>query len=106
MRVMIHNDKAEAILEPLGQTMIRANSGPEALKQVLGDEFAVILLDVQMPGMNGFEVAEIIKSREKSRTIPISSSHRATVSGSFDFPFRSWNFCRASARCCSNSLCR
>ncbi|MEA2706128.1 MAG: hypothetical protein QOH22_916 [Gemmatimonadaceae bacterium] len=61
----------EAILEPLGQTMIRANSGPEALKQVLADEFAVILLDVQMPGMNGFEVAEIIKSREKSRTIPI-----------------------------------
>ncbi|HEV7593434.1 MAG TPA: ATP-binding protein [Gemmatimonadaceae bacterium] len=61
----------EAILEPLGQSMLRANSGPEALKQVLADDFAVILLDVQMPGMNGFEVAEIIKSREKSRTIPI-----------------------------------
>jgi two-component system, sensor histidine kinase len=61
----------EAILEPLGQVMMRANSGPEALKQVLADDFAAILLDVQMPGMNGFEVAEIIKSREKSRTIPI-----------------------------------
>jgi two-component system, sensor histidine kinase len=61
----------EAILEPLGQLLIRANSGPDALKQVLGSEFAAILLDVQMPGMNGFEVAEIIKSREKSRTIPI-----------------------------------
>jgi signal transduction histidine kinase len=61
----------EAILEPLGQTMIRANSGPDALKQVLADDFAAILLDVQMPGMNGFEVAEIIKSRERSRTIPI-----------------------------------
>jgi signal transduction histidine kinase len=61
----------EAILEPLGQNMIRAESGPEALKQVLGFDFAVILLDVQMPGMNGFEVAEIIKSRERSRTIPI-----------------------------------
>ncbi|MDQ6768472.1 MAG: ATP-binding protein [Gemmatimonadota bacterium] len=61
----------EAILEPLGQVMIRANTGPEALKQVLAAEFAVILLDVQMPGMNGFEVAEIIKSRERSRTIPI-----------------------------------
>ncbi len=59
----------EAILEPLGQNMIRADSGPEALKQVLGLDFAVILLDVQMPGMNGFEVAEIIKSRERSRTI-------------------------------------
>jgi signal transduction histidine kinase len=61
----------EAILEPLGQCLIRANSGPEALKHVLGEEFAAILLDVQMPGMNGFEVAEIIKSRERSRTIPI-----------------------------------
>jgi signal transduction histidine kinase len=61
----------EAILEPLGQSLVRANSGPEALKQVLVSEFAAILLDVQMPGMNGFEVAEIIKSREKSRTIPI-----------------------------------
>jgi signal transduction histidine kinase len=61
----------EAILEPLGQVLIRANSGPEALKQVLADDFAAILLDVQMPGMNGFEVAEIIKSRERSRTIPI-----------------------------------
>jgi signal transduction histidine kinase len=61
----------EAILEPLGQTLIRAGSGPEALKQVLVLDPAVILLDVQMPGMNGFEVAEIIKSRERSRTIPI-----------------------------------
>jgi signal transduction histidine kinase len=61
----------EAILEPLGQLLIRANSGPEALRRVLETEFAVILLDVQMPGMNGFEVAEIIKSRERSRTIPI-----------------------------------
>jgi two-component system, sensor histidine kinase len=61
----------EAILEALGQNLIRANSGSEALKQVLVEEFAVILLDVQMPGMNGFEVAEIIKSRERSRTIPI-----------------------------------
>ena len=61
----------EAILEPLGQDLIRANSGPEALKKVLEVDLSVILLDVQMPGMNGFEVAEIIKSRERSRTIPI-----------------------------------
>ncbi len=61
----------EAILEPLGQNLVRANSGPEALRQVLANDFAVMLLDVQMPGMNGFEVAEIIKSRERSRTIPI-----------------------------------
>jgi signal transduction histidine kinase len=61
----------EAILEPLEQVLIRAGSGPEALRQVLVTDFAVMLLDVQMPGMNGFEVAEIIKSRERSRTIPI-----------------------------------
>jgi two-component system, sensor histidine kinase len=61
----------EAILEPLGQELIRADSGPEALKRVLEFDLSVILLDVQMPGMNGFEVAEIIKSRERSRTIPI-----------------------------------
>ena len=61
----------EAILEPLGQRLVRATSGPEALKCVLAGDFATILLDVQMPDMNGFEVAEIIKSRERSRTIPI-----------------------------------
>jgi len=61
----------EAILEPLNQVLVRADSGPEALRQVLATDFAVMLLDVQMPGMNGFEVAEIIKSRERSRTIPI-----------------------------------
>jgi len=77
VKILLVDDRAEnlltleAILEPLGQLLIRANSGPEALKRVLETEFAAILLDVQMPGMNGFEVAEIIKSRERSRTIPI-----------------------------------
>lgn len=61
----------EAILEPLGQKLVRAESGSEALRAILRDDFAVILLDVQMPGMNGFEVAQTIKSREKSRYIPI-----------------------------------
>jgi signal transduction histidine kinase len=77
VNILLVDDRAEnllaleAILEPLGQLLIRANSGPEALKKVLETELAAILLDVQMPGMNGFEVAEIIKSRERSRTIPI-----------------------------------
>jgi PAS domain S-box-containing protein len=61
----------EAILEPLGHTLIRAQSGEEALRAVLKHDFAVILLDVQMPGMNGFEVARIVKSRERTRHIPI-----------------------------------
>ena len=77
VNILLVDDRAEnllaleAILEPLGQVLIRANSGPDALKHVLAEDFAAILLDVQMPVMNGFEVAEIIKSREKSRTIPI-----------------------------------
>ena len=61
----------EAILEPLGERLIRANSGAEALKQVLQHDFAAILLDVQMPGLNGFETAQIIKSRDRSRSVPI-----------------------------------
>ncbi len=61
----------EAILEPLGHTLVRATSGEEALRHVLLHDFAVILLDVQMPGMNGFEVAHLIKTRERSRHTPI-----------------------------------
>jgi len=61
----------EAILEPLGQRLISAQSGEDALKCVLKHDFACILLDVQMPDMNGFDAAQIIKSREKSRYIPI-----------------------------------
>jgi PAS domain S-box-containing protein len=61
----------EAILESLGHELVRANSGEEALRQVLLHDFAVILLDVQMPGMNGFETAQLIKSRERSKLTPI-----------------------------------
>jgi PAS domain S-box-containing protein len=61
----------EAILEPLGHQLVRAHSGEEALREVLRQDFACILLDVQMPGMNGFETAEMIKKRERSRFTPI-----------------------------------
>ncbi|SOD04117.1 PAS domain S-box-containing protein [bacterium JGI 053] len=61
----------EAILEPLGHELVRALSGEEALREVLRQDFACILLDVQMPGMNGFETAELIKGRERSRFTPI-----------------------------------
>jgi signal transduction histidine kinase/DNA-binding response OmpR family regulator len=61
----------ESVLEGLGQNLVKAASGREALKQVLADEFAVILLDVQMPEMDGFETAALIRSREKSRHTPI-----------------------------------
>ncbi len=61
----------EAILEPLNQNLVRALSGQEALKRLLRDDYAVILLDVQMPGIDGFETAQLIKEREKTRHIPI-----------------------------------
>jgi signal transduction histidine kinase len=61
----------EAALAPLGRRMIFAASGEEALKQLLVDDVAVIVLDVQMPGIDGFETAEAIKRRERTRDIPI-----------------------------------
>lgn len=61
----------EATLEGLGQNLIRAKSGTEALRQVLENDFAVILLDIQMPGLNGIETAAAIRERERSRHIPI-----------------------------------
>jgi signal transduction histidine kinase len=61
----------EAALRPLGQDLVLAHSGEEALRRLLNDEFAVILLDVQMPGMDGFETAAQIKQRDRSRHIPI-----------------------------------
>jgi PAS domain S-box-containing protein len=61
----------EASLKPLNYNLICASSGEEALKWVLQRDFAAILLDVQMPGMNGFETARLIKARERSRHIPI-----------------------------------
>jgi PAS domain S-box-containing protein len=61
----------EAILEPLGENLIRAASGEEALRMLLVHEVAVILLDVQMPELDGFETAALIKQREKTRSIPI-----------------------------------
>ncbi|WP_173434302.1 response regulator [Allosalinactinospora lopnorensis] len=61
----------EAILTSLDQNLVRANSGEAALKALLEGDFAVILLDVMMPGMDGFETAAHIKQREKTKDIPI-----------------------------------
>lgn len=61
----------EAVLMSSHYHLVSASSGEEALKYVLKQDFAVILLDVQMPGMNGFETAKLIKAREKSKNIPI-----------------------------------
>jgi signal transduction histidine kinase len=62
----------ETILEPAGYTFVKANSGREALKVLLNEfDFALILMDVKMPNLNGFETASLIYQREKLRHIPI-----------------------------------
>ena len=61
----------QAILEELGQELVLVRSGEEALKEVLQHDFAVILLDVNMPGMDGFETASLIRRRKKSAHTPI-----------------------------------
>src|SRR5438270_8356032 len=61
----------EAVLEELHQNIVRAYSGREALRAVLQEEFAVILLDVNMPGMDGFETASLIRQRKSSEHTPI-----------------------------------
>ncbi|WP_145797561.1 response regulator [Kitasatospora atroaurantiaca] len=93
----------EAILSALDQTLVRASSGEEALKALLTDDFAVILLDVQMPGMDGFETASHIKRRERTRDIPIifltainhgpHHTFRGYAAGAVDYiskPFDPW----------------
>src|SRR6202162_5979120 len=61
----------EAALEGLGEELVLANSGMEALRFLLEDDLAAILLDVKMPEMYGFQTAELIRSRKRSRHTPI-----------------------------------
>jgi CheY-like chemotaxis protein len=77
VRILLVDDRSEnlvaleAILGSLEHELVLARSGEEALKALLQNEFAVILLDASMPGMDGFETATRIKRREKTRDIPI-----------------------------------
>ncbi|GAA3568925.1 response regulator [Nonomuraea rosea] len=78
----------EAILSSLDLVPIRARSGEEALKALLNTEFALILLDVRMPGMDGFETAAHIKRRERTRNIPII--FLTVVDSAPDYAFRGY----------------
>ena len=73
----------EAILADLGQNLVTARSGAETLRLLLQDDFAVILLDVQMQGLDGFATAQLIRGRERSRHTPIIF---LTAYDSTDFP--------------------
>lgn len=76
-RVLVVDDRREnllavaAILEGLPVEVVSVTSGEAALKRLLGEDYAVILLDAHMPGMDGFETAEHVKARERTRHIPI-----------------------------------
>src|SRR5262249_24089858 len=87
----------EAALDGLGQELVLAHSGMEALRHLLDDDFAAILLDVKMPEMDGFQTAELIRSRKRSRDVPIlfltaykSDEHlfRGYDLGAVDFLFK------------------
>ena len=93
-----------AILEPLGYRLVSVKSGQEALKVLLNEEVSVILLDVRMPGMDGYETASHIKMLERTRDIPIifltaedgesEQALRAFSVGAVDFvtkPFEPWS---------------
>ncbi|HVG01936.1 MAG TPA: response regulator [Nitrospira sp.] len=88
----------ETLLTGHGRTVITADSGQEALRQVLRHDFAVILLDVRMPRVDGFEAAELIRQREQSRHTPIiflsavdkldDDVFRGLASGAVDYLFK------------------
>ncbi|MDD7805725.1 MAG: diguanylate cyclase [Endozoicomonas sp. (ex Botrylloides leachii)] len=76
-KILVVDDRPEnllamdKLLKPLGANIHKASSGEEALSEVLSHRFAVILLDVQMPGMDGFEVATLLHSNKQTESIPI-----------------------------------
>jgi CheY-like chemotaxis protein len=99
-KILMVDDKAsnllalEAVFERLGHGMVMAHSGREALRCLLQDDFAVILLDVQMPEMDGFELAALIREQLKTRYSPIifltavsvdASMHRGYALGAVDY---------------------
>src|SRR5438552_14856313 len=61
----------EALLEDLGQNLVKAHSGTEALRYLMDHDVAIILMDVQMSGLDGFETASLIRQRERTRYTPI-----------------------------------
>lgn len=107
VNILIVDDRKEniialkAVLDDQDYRLITAHSGEEALRYLLQYDFAVILLDVQMPGLSGFETAELIKGREQSKHIPIifitaiskANEHvnNGYLKGAVDYIFKPFN---------------
>jgi PAS domain S-box-containing protein len=99
--VLIVDDRAEnraalrALLPTAEYRVVEASSGPEALRKLLDEEFAVLLIDVLMPGMDGFELAAAVRERERTAAVPIvfltgqaveaENLHKAYQVGGVDF---------------------
>lgn len=93
----------EAILTTLDQDLVKVESGEDALRALLKDDFALILLDAQMPGMDGYETATRIKGRQRTKNVPIifltavdrdkNNAYRGYAAGAADYiakPFDPW----------------
>ena len=84
-RILLVDDRIEnlialdAILSPLNQILVPVRSGEQALRALAGQEFAVVLLDIMMPGMDGFETAARIKQDASIRDVPIIFLTAATA---------------------------
>jgi CheY-like chemotaxis protein len=108
-RILLVDDRTEnlvaldAILSSLNQILVPVRSGEQALQALLREEFAVILLDIVMPGMDGFETAARIKQHAKTRDVPIifltaaigppEQAFRGYAAGAVDYlakPFDPW----------------
>jgi CheY-like chemotaxis protein len=108
-RILLVDDRPEnlvaleAILSSLGQILVPVRSGEQAIAAVLADEYAVVLLDIMMPGMDGFETATQIKRHARSRDVPIifltaatmqpEQAFRGYAAGAVDYlakPFDPW----------------
>src|SRR5215203_3868709 len=75
----------QTILEDLGQNLVSASSGHEALRYLLTEDVALILLDVQMPGLNGFEFAELVRERGRTQDTPIIFVSATSVDDQYVF---------------------
>jgi CheY-like chemotaxis protein len=108
-RILLVDDRIEnlvaleAILSSLGQILVSVRSGEQAVQALLAEDYAVVLLDIMMPGMDGFETATQIKQHARSRDVPIifltaatmrpEQAFRGYAAGAVDYlakPFDPW----------------
>ena len=108
-RILLVDDRSEnlvaleAVLSPMNQILVPVRSGEQAIQAVQADEYAVVLLDVIMPGMDGFETAAMIRRQARSQDVPIifltaaldqpEQAFRSYAAGAVDYlakPFDPW----------------